>query len=279
MFLTSSEKLKEKIVHIVAGDVGLSAGKIMSALSRKGHLFSKPALYKELRALLEDSVLIKAHQKYYLSVDWTVKLQQFNDQVKSQMGHPQMFEDIYLQGRTKRTWRLSSLVSAKHLWSKLVGEALSQSENKLSLSWNPCPWFYYSQPHHQSALMQHHRKCGARMYKIMGTSGFNPHFLSTFWHKDFVTWSTNSSRYHGDECTYFTVIDNFYIECNLSKATAKSLVDVCQKSKESDVKKLALLYAIEQKKTRVTITLNKSARIANKHTNYFNEYFGTLEHS
>lgn len=247
-----------------------SAKEIHHALSNR---YSIQAIYKVLKKLQAESIIVKAQKEYALSYSWIELQKEFLNNCES------AFETVvdlnaFTKNQTKKqTWRFSNLITLKHFWSHLVMLLLKNSDSNISLSFNPHAWFYFIQSDHQDKLMKGMQKNNAFMYKIVGSRHPLDLIAKEFWSSKHVSCSFSKEPYP-DEKLYFSVIDNYIINVKISRKGAETLEQLYKTYKKNP--NLALPYFLKffSSNSKGSISLSYNPKIAAKHRRKFDIFFG-----
>lgn len=233
MLLPHPRSLREKILHILAQFPLQTAPDLLRRLKGRGSVVTKQGLYKELRVLLQDSVVIKYQRAYTLSLPWILNFSQFSDQMFDTYLGQSTLTAFLPEGKTKARWTFRNLAMLNDFWVELIFCALKESPRQVFYNWLPHPWFLLLQSMrsqtfnqgmltgsyqpktilgHQSALDQEYARRQSRN---------NPRETISF----------AESPFHGQDNIYFELIGEYLIIGKLHPRVA-SLIEGYFSSKE-----------------------------------------------
>jgi hypothetical protein len=213
MLLPHPRSLREKILHILAASPLQTAPELLRRLGGRGALVTKQGLYKELRVLLRDSVVIKYQRAYTLSLPWILNFSQFSDRMFDTYLGQSTLSAFLPEGKVKARWTFRNLAMLNDFWVELIFCALKESPRQIFFNWLPHPWFILLQSMRSQTFNQGMLTGNYEPKTILGHQGAldqeyaqrqsrnNPREIISF----------AESPFHGQDNLYFELIGEYLI--------------------------------------------------------------------
>jgi hypothetical protein len=228
MLLPKPNTLREHIIHILAVKPALQASDLLKLLGLKGLRITKQGLYKELRTLIENSVVVKHQQTYSISIPWIINFSQFADNMfDNYIGQSRMTAFLPVEKKRAR-WSFHSLTMLNDFWVELIFCAVNESPKSEIYQWVPHPWWLLLQSRRSQTFDQGMLNTQKVTRTIVGSqtkldlayvqnqSVVNPREVVSFSHGPF----------HEQSGVYLDLIGDYLITVTLHPAVV-SMVDQC----------------------------------------------------
>lgn len=141
--LTSGKQsLRSSLMNLFAQRAAWTAEQFLAELPRIYKKVSKQALYKELRQLEEDGMVVRASRSYTLRLAWVLELSAFANTLQNLL----LEQDGIVAGFELKEgieeWEFSDLHRADLFWTQLILALLKHNPSRKIYSWIPHPWFH-----------------------------------------------------------------------------------------------------------------------------------------
>lgn len=274
MILQTDHNLEESLVLVLAERPGLDAAELGAAVAKRGRAYSQAALYKELRKLVSQGVLLKTSKRFYIHFNWAVQLLSLSRTIARQyLDTPGIYPSL-LPGQKRVRWQFNDLLRLNDLWSCVVLNLLRGSSRRVHLSWNPHTWFHFVQTTQEAQFFESLRFYGVRMYKMVGGRTFLDRMTLRYWDPAIVTHSFAPGPYEHDRTTYFSVIDDHITTVRLNGSMAKEIDMFYERTTSAKTLDIQALFTLFQSKVDASLTLEFNPAKARKIERTFAEFFG-----
>lgn len=274
MLLQTNHNLEESLVLILAEHPGLDAAGLIEAVARRGRRYSQPAVYKELRKLVSQGVLLKTSKRFYLHFNWAVQLLSLSRTVARQYLETTDIYPSLLPGQKRVRWQFNDLLRLNDLWSCVVLNLLRASSRRVHLSWNPHTWFHFVQTTQEAQFFEGLRFYGVRMYKMVGGRTFLDRMTVRYWDPAIVTHSFAPGPYEHERATYFSVIDDHITTVKLNVGMAREIDALYERTTSAKTLDIQAIFSLFQSKVDASLTLEHNPTKARKIERAFSEFFG-----
>ena len=259
---------------ILAERPGLDATTLIDAVAARGRPYSQPAVYKELRKLVSQGVLLKTSRRFYIHFNWAVQLLSLSRTIaRRYLDTPGIYPSL-LPGQKRVRWQFNDLLRLNDLWSCVVLNLLKGSKRRVHLSWNPHTWFHFVQTTQEAQFFESLRFYGVRMYKMVGGRSFLDRMTLRYWDPNIVTHSFAPGPYEQDRTTYFSVIDEHITTVKLNASMAREIDALYERTTSSKTLDIQAIFSLFQGKVDATLTLEHNPTKARRIERAFSEFFG-----
>ncbi len=273
MFFAKHQNLEERIVVILAGRPYITTAEIHQILQASIQC-SAQAVFKALRRLQDEQIVLKLKQRYALVSAWAGRMSELSQTIAGSYfrGHV-LLPALPEEGR-RCTWRFHNLLAMKTVWSEIVLLLIRTQPGVPLLSWNPHPWFYLLQPNHEEQLLRLLHQNRTQMYKIVGSDYFLDREAAKFWKRKCVMFSFAPSPFAAQPETYLSAAGPYIVRIDLTPAMARQIDDIYRKiSCWTDID-LPGLLALFNMRTPVSVSLVNNSRQARALHRKFGRFFG-----
>ena len=277
MLLQSNPSLDERIVQLLARHGYCSAKELQAYLGGQRRGYSLPGVYKVLRRMTDDGVILRVGDKFGLSFEWITHVNDFTTRLNDTYYRTDSLANLVdSQHKAKMSWTFTNLLRLKIFWSQLVVALLKRAPSPVLLSWNPHPWFYLVQAEHERKVLDELRRARARMFKIVAGKtpfDFRP---ETVWKNAPVTYSIGKNPFGWEQRRYFSIVGSALIQVRLRPSTVERIEDLFQTSKKQPVIHAEDTLHLFSDKHPAKLSLELHSAAAARITKQYETYFGPL---
>lgn len=279
MLCSMNQRLDDTIVTIIATQ-GPQTTKQLRAILRQSQRITDQGVYRTLRALLRDGVLIRHRTTYRLSSLWQ---QEFLSLAGAVQQAEQPVRLLPKSQKLRTRWRLSQFHRAHALWEECILAALRSCHDPLVLISDPHPWMLFT---HQS-MVQRLRDAlfayDATLYRVI-LNRYNLDKVGTVLLKHSPQEHCYLATPH-DDCdtatpntAHVVVIDDYIISLELPTRTAAHIDALfADTEKESTTLRDELLPLVEPRQG-LYVTCTKDRVKATQIRRRYTTLFGPLRH-
>ena len=232
---------------------GPTSGTALLALVNKLSAVSKQGLYKSLRELLREEIIIKNKRIFYLNKVWLARLREFVDKGEQGLGVALPFLETSFSGHKVITFK--NMESLDIFWGHLFLALAEQFPDKPFFFFNHHNWSVHSRPYSELYLYNTSIKMKG---KILITLGAN-----TVSEKDFKKrFGKENVQIAIDEKTkiskteHLCVVGDYFITTKYDKETMSAIDTLFRGSSTIDEKDLSRIL-IDSKSPKMVIVKNK----------------------
>lgn len=274
MLLNFKNNLQSCLVSILSKKQGVTAKLLHTEATKLYKECSIQAIYKELRKLQENLVVVKINDKYSLSFSWILNSLKYMDDIYDNFIEQTNVRNLLPYNSSKQTWQLSDLRRLDDLWIQILLSLFHETNEKIAYCSVPHPWFelvHHSQDvNFQKAL----RINGQNQYIIIGGNTYLDNYFSSRWPKDVYKHTTSDSIFDPNRRRYINVIGDFIFTFVLDKYTTKAIDNFFENVKSKKDISLTKIVDLFDGAAKIKATLEKEPLKAKKFVRKFRRYSG-----
>lgn len=268
--------LSEQIIRVLGRKPFQTAQQIHVAVGSATRQYSLQAVFKELKKLCSQGVLIHDRPYYAVSLTWTNELGLFLRAIEHTSRTPGYLAHCLPppEEGAKQKWNFRDLYQLKLFWSQMVALLVKMHPNNILLSWNPHPWFYLTYATHETQLMNTLQATNTKMFKIIGGSYPLDREAEKFWKKPYVETGFARSFYQSNRRLYFSAVADYIVSATLPKSLATSVDELYRTTRNPRALAWADVETLMRQSTRANLQVEYSPRKFRLHAHRFHQYFG-----
>jgi hypothetical protein len=249
MIYTKKESLEDRIVRLLSSR-NQTITSLVSELSNEGNKSTIQGIYKALRFLRTEEVVIKTNEIFSLSEEWR------NKTVSELSKTDNRFE--LSEGESIRL-DLASLVHLDQQWKNIVLPFHEVYPNHPVFFYNPHDiWIHLSETRKQSEIAYYKTFEDTKTYGFIMNGGSTPFdkLIKTERSNNYVQITTGDSGFKNTD--YLTIFSDYIITVRVSPRLAQE-IESCYQNADSVIQLESLLHkiGIEKKKVKLFIEKNK----------------------
>src|SRR5262245_35928335 len=141
MLLSTRQSLADILVSILAEQSSSDVRRLHHEVASRHRHFSLPAVYKELRNLQEQGVVVRRKKELSLNMTWILNLIDLADRMYDTHVESPVPANVLPLETGKTTFRFSNLARVDDFWMHAAILMLQHSQRKTMFQWFPHPWF------------------------------------------------------------------------------------------------------------------------------------------
>lgn len=277
MLNATRQSLEDFIVRTLSTRRDCSAAQVRSHIRHRFGDFSVAAIYKELRKLQQQGVIIKTGTQFSLSLPWILNLIELTDQMYDLHVESAQAADILPVSVPRKSFVFPNLARGDDFWVHAIILMLRHSSRKTLFQWLPHPWFHLINGHKSFPFHNALRAAGFRINSIVGGESFLDQYSKRLTTKGVYEFSYAPGPFRELRKLYYSVTDRYLLTLRLTEPKAveiDSFYNSVKSWKGIDATKLVDLMG---QRTKTVITI-ESAKPKVKHVwNKFVDYFDVSE--
>lgn len=270
-----NDNIRGALFKLLAERGSSDAASLHSVVShQQQHPCSIQAIYKELRYLLEEGIIIKAGKEYALSYRWIVNSLEFLDGCYERYMEQQRLAEILPREGEKNSWKFTSFKRTDDFWVQGILAVLKESKVKQALMWIPHAWFELI--HHEKD-MQFQAALRASGYKIVmaigGTTWLDQR-CARDWPPDVYKYTLVDKLSPFGRERSILLCEDFYLEVKLDAESAQMIDDLYAKSGPESNMRIGQFMDVFETPIKATITIDRRKNKTTRLKRTLCEFFG-----
>ena len=272
MLFQAQQNLEELLVRLLATKPGLGSDVLRTSLHKAGYNYSVPALYKELRKLQEQGIVVRQKRRYYLSIPWLLEYLSMGKALEAQyLQDPNLALTLPESGKSKR-WRFSNLMLLDDFSSHVILKLLAQAKEKIAYSWNPHPWFWIIITSHELSYIKGLKQIESKFYKIIGGGTKLDQWTEKFWQSEETRYKF-LPQFETRRDLYYNVVDDYIASFTLDKGTSEFIDHLYNNTKSYQQLDFSKVIEFFNKKHKLSFVIERNEKKANEIRARFRKIF------
>lgn len=281
MIISQKTTLEDQIIEILSGTGGVSAMIIKKVIDEHHGGSTLQGIYRVLRKLQDESVVVKEKQGYSLRISWVMRMIEFGERLEKNYIKASYISDLVPEGETKHTWRFTQIQKMMQFRYQLLSALAKNNPESNCLSYSPHLWQilvdkdqelhfeenFLSQIKNSFVVIGNRTYLDQFIYSVLKDSYTNKHFYLAF----------PDEKIEKDYLKAVDIIGDYIVTTKYSKDIFSRIEKMfyCTKPTE-DIDSLDIL-PICTRGAKVKITIAKDPKKAKMYRKRFVSLFGPLE--
>lgn len=281
MLVSANKNLEDSIIEILTVKKELSEKDIQEHLLKKGSAPTIQGIYRVLRKLQKEGVLVK-HKKFFsLRLAWLLELSGLVEKMEGTYLKESYLSQFLPAPGTQLTWNFTDLFKMNSFWSQLLLALAKKSTSKVAFNYSPHLWYVLLQEEQEEQFMNTYFPQLKHAYMVIGSrSAFDKYTLTlsnSIDKKEQRYLASSPSEYiTKNRSEYLDIIDDYVLTVKLDKETANKIEEICQESSPLIKKNMLQVYRLYNKQAKCKIILRHNPEKAQKYKNKFAKIFGPI---
>jgi len=271
MILGQNKNLDDIIVLELFKKPNQTAQELTHVVTKNERRYSLQAIYKELRKLITDEVVVKNGPRFHLRLDWVTALSRFSESLFKKSMEPLGKAHVFPPPGGKKEWSVMGFANVMEFVAEIISLAEKYSKDK------PHQWHYLIGQKKFLNLKKKLYVSDIKTYMIIGAKTPLDVWASRFWKSD-TEYDFSKSPLWKIRDKHINVIGDFIITTKLSRKAARVIDETYNTyRKESDIPLAmhAIQYGCRSEKFHITV--ENSSRKANSIKAKFKKVFWVKE--
>ncbi|MCB9029496.1 MAG: hypothetical protein H6619_00455 [Deltaproteobacteria bacterium] len=277
IFPSSRLNLRTALISLFSQKLSWRAEELLEAVERAHRKISKQALYKELRRLEDDGVVVRASGVYTIRLAWILQLSSFANKLHQLFLETESLLSTFEFKDGIEKWEFSDLHRADLFWTQLIIALLPRNRSQKIFSWIPHPWFHLVHADREKEFWNAVAIYEPEFY--VSVAGDTP--LDREWAN--LTDSSSSKVFFGKPPLYhsnlnsFELHGDFLVEVKLDKETAEEIEQIFISVPKLSSFKPQQLMQLLGKERKIIISLEHNTDRIETFRRLFSEHFKDSE--
>lgn len=267
------ERLEDTVVRHLANNGASSVSDIHLSLKASGSSKGIPAIYKTLRNLIKNQVVVHRHGSYQLSHTWLFEVAEF---IQEALNTPLSDQSsIYLPTSGGQfSWRYSDLRTLNVFASHLITSIAHTVPGGTLYAWSPHPWFNLAQDNHEKIYHHTLKQYQIKTLRIIGgDTPLDNLIIKKLRSPTHVTVSLGDKTFLPRQ-HYVVLIGGYIITMKLTRATAETIDSLFMRTKSIEQMDIRLFQAIfknmkNSSQLHIENDADKSAKLIERFSYHF----------
>ena len=283
MLLGAHTQLEDHLLVIFAKKGALTVHEITQHLKKRERTATIQGIYRVLRKLQRNGVVIKEKQRFSLRIPWVLDLAELvTDMENTYLTDRYLGQLLPNDKQPKRSWRFTQLAKLNDFWSQILLAMAKMSQTKISLDYSPHTWYELLQMSQEHQFIKTYYGNLKREYVIVGSTSFLDKYTYRTWGEDIMAhnrtyFAAPEYRIIKDPSKYVSVMDDYVLVVKLDKDTVKRIEDLYTSVIAQEQVDIPLLTDALSKPVNARIVIQKHPQKAKQIYRKFEKIFGPLD--
>ncbi len=281
MLVSASKNLEDSIIEILTIKKELSEKDIQDSLLKKGSTPTVQGVYRVLRKLQKEGIVVK-HKKYFsIRLAWLLELSRLVEKMESTYLKESYLSQFLPAPGKQLTWNFTDLFKMNSFWSQLLLALAKKSTSKIAFNYSPHLWYVPLQEEQEEQFINTYIPELKKSYMVIGSRSefdkYNVNLMNSIDKKEERYMASSPSEYISkNPSEYLDIIDDYILTVKIDKETTRTIEEIFQESSPLFKKKILPIHRIYTKKTKGKIILKNNHQKAKKYKNKFAKIFGPI---
>ncbi len=280
MLLGINLQLENCIIHALSERPNLSAKAIHQKCRQNDILVSIQSVYKVLKQLEQDAVIIKNKTTYSLRIPWILNLAKFAERAESVYFDLNYLKSILPKDeKQKISWQFSDMVTLDGSWAQVLLAMAHDSTETYATSYCPHTWFDLIIQKQNDQFLNSFHKLVSDDYMIVGGNTPLDRYSKKIWEKyprQKYFLLPDGESFKKERNKSFTVIDDYILTITLDQETVNFIDEIYKKFPSYNEIDPDYIIELVKRKIKAKLVLKKHPKDAQKIKNRFKKIFGPL---
>lgn len=244
MLLAREERLEDQLVRILLLQGASKVEHIHTSLLKHSQGWSLAAVYKALRNLCLNGILVHSRGYYHVAQSWVFALSGLIDQYFESSLASSQGEHLLPPAGGDYSWRYSELTRLNSFASNLIIAAARQERVGRIYSWSPHLWFNLVQEQHERRYYEALRKLGVMVYKVVGGDSSLDRLTASLLPRTVVRTRLIPHKQFLPLNHYTITVGSFIITMKIARKTAEEIDTLFARAKGIETLDLKILLRI-----------------------------------
>lgn len=276
MLFDSHTSLEERIVQRLTHKPNSTANDILLHIEKQ-KAYSVQGLYKELRKLEANGVVVKSAQRYSLRIPWVLECLDFAEELRNNYTtHANEIVRMPEAGK-KSIWHFTNLLQLNNFWSQVLVFALQKTQQSELFSYMPHPWYHLVYTDQERQYVQSLKRVGTTLYVINRGKTYLDTWAERFWKEPYIEYSFYPKAFgQVPQNTYINCIGDFVLTVKLSASITKDIEKLYTQTRGAEDINYAEIFQVFHQRANATMWLEKNLTKAKKIRSTFFRHFGLM---
>ena len=261
------------IISYLARNPRVTAKVIERELNRKLGKYTIQGVYRLLRSLESQGVILHQGKHYQLRKTWAYEVQALYEQLEENYFSSPTIHELYSGEKRQLTWRFSDLKKTDGFWIQLMLELLRHKESNEMFLWMSHPWFYLLNYKEDIRFQQVLKQSNWRLLMVFGNDTFLSRSFVEYWDPEVYKCSFAPFDMELVESCYYTVIGDYLLEIDIGETLVGKLDDLFFETKTLSSTLPGKVFEIASQRWDIRVKLRRSPTASKRLLKAFREHF------
>ncbi len=274
MLCNPRQQLEDRIVTALGQRPRLAAKELHHKV-QTGHRYSIQGLYKELRKLEADGVVVKQGLRYSLRIPWILELLELSNTLeKSYMTMARQLVDLPVTGK-KQILHFNTLLQLNNYWAQVLLFLMHHVKEKNLYSYMPHPWYHLIYAEQELQYIEAVKRMHVRLSIINRGKTYLDRWVEQFWKQPHIEYSFHPAPLrHVPQNVYLNVIGEYVITVKLGAVITKDIEQLYSKTRNSEDINFPEMFRVLNQKIQATMWVEHNKKKAQVLKGHFHRHFG-----
>lgn len=281
VILSAHNKLEDSILEIFAFRGNLNVKETIILLKHKGYTATEQGVYRVLRKLQKDGIIVKTKNYYNIRLAWLMELSDFIKQMEKTYLHERYLDQFLPEEKEKYVWHFSDLHKMNDFWSQILIALSKHSKKRIVLGYSPHLWYLIGQKKQESQFTESYMTNLKKSYFIVGGRTYLDKYclnnLDKQSGKEHQYLASESEYIEKKRSLYMDVVDDYVLCTTLDNETTQIIEKIFEDSNTLKTIDELTIQKLWKRKIKGKIILKKDSKKARHYYKKFEKIFGPLE--
>jgi hypothetical protein len=278
MILGGNKNIENSIITALSEQGSSAVEDIEDFIQRHKNTSSVQGIYRALRKLQKEGVIIKEKSKYSLKIPWILDLSKLVRSMEETHLNDGYLKKL-LPEKNKKTWVFNHLEKAHDFKIQIMLALAKISQYKISLAFYPHSWFEVINAWQTAQFKKNFFSFINHQYTVIGGQGFVDRYASRITknlQQETTYLAPQHDRIEKTRQTYINIIDDYVLCTTVDEETAKNIDIIYQNIINEDDMHLLEIFETFNHDTKIKMTIKKDPCHAGSYRKKFENLFGPL---
>ena len=274
MFTNRINRIEDFIIFTLAKEPDQSAEQLHERVLSSFGDYTIRAVFKSLRKLQEEGVVINIEGDYRLRLAWALELSKFSEEILDKYNKIPHLEGIMESEVDSVSWNFPDLKRVDDFWMQIALALFQHTEQEIMFYWIRNAWFYLIHPDKELQFQEALANQGKKIYMIVANATKLDIAQINSWDLDVYQSSIACSPFDKERKASLGVIGDYILSVKIAKKLRDGLnrlYDSINKTKKLD---FHLASSVLEEKGQCSLILEHNPQKAKKLQRKFERYFG-----
>lgn len=279
MILGNNKDLENTLLLTLANSKSSTVPQIATELNKKGFKPTVQGIYRVLRKLQLEGVIVKEGENYTIRIPWILDMDAFVKTIEEKYLKSQYFQTLIpTKEKEKRSWNFTNIFKLNDFWSQLILIPIKNSKEKILLNYTPHAWFHLIQTHQEYQYIKSSTAHLNKTYTIIAGKEYLDEWATQFWKDHNIEYflAPKNRWLLEDRSKYLCIIDDYVFTVKLDPNITKDIDELYTRVKSADKLNINEVLGVFQKRIKGKLILEKNAKLAEQYKGRFEKLFGPI---
>lgn len=280
MLIKGKNRLENHVIDFLTEHGACSAKSLFQAIQSSYGPCTIQGLYRVLRQLQSQEVVVKQKKQYCLAIPWLMGISRLTDEMEETYLRHTYLSQLLPKAKSRHVWTFSNLLKMNSFWSHLLLVMAKDSNNAVALHYSPHAWYLIL---HRDQSMQFSKALLRQVPASLTVVGSKSYLdkMSTsvtqdiYPNKKFYL-APQDEHIEKNRSTHIDVIGDYVLEVKMDEKTTALIENLFANTVAPHDIDSSDIFPFYEHKASVKMTLKKDPKRAGIYKKKFETLFGPL---